>query len=568
MIGKCLKNVLGTKGYDEFIAFTPDCHVQKVEEVWASFEKSRHGLNTLKMIVSRVNLEGFKDWQTEVVHLAAFGATKPTASITEIADIAHFLYGHRYIYTGGTSWWEFNGVWQKMTNASTLNQRFSRELSRLFERVYITYSQQIEEMEEPDPSLTRSQRKALDITVGLKDPGFKSKVLRECAETFLRTNFETEADEDHYILAMPNGILDMHDFKNIHVRPAYPDDWVTLQTGAGYYPDIYSWEHPDVQFYMEFKRKIIPDVSTREFSLKHKGSCLMGGNKDKYIPFNIGETAHNGKTTDAKADRRIFGTYSGKLPLGAIVGKTPGVNEVNPCIAATKGTRLQQLDEGNKHQELNASFFKLLGGNDEQWARSLYSNGSSFVPQYNVVMSGNSAPSSLNSAGDAGMTERVVLVPHNSRFVPNPPTSPEEQERLHIYKANPHISNDLTKRRDAGMWIYVQYLMKYLVEGLTVPAAVQKKTNGYRYANDPYLQFVDHKVDKTQNRSDYVPLKDMYVNYKAWFSESFPGKRIDNIEFFATEIERVLSAAEGSDRRIHGVKMKSEVRHYARQGGN
>ena len=567
MVGRCVKNSLGAKGLEIFKNFTHAKYSSETEQTWKTLSRSRHGLNSIKMMAERCNPDQFRAWQSDIATRAALGALGATAGITKIADIANFLYGYKYLYTGGTSWWAFeNNVWQKMTNAASLRQKFSRELSALFENIYNEVMHA--SMEDPENlELKKMAKKAENIVVGLQDPAFKSKVQIECQETFLQTKFEDETDEDPYILAMPNGILDMHGYKKgeIFLRPAYPDDWVTLQTRASYYPDIYNWDHPDVKYYMEFMRKILPDRSTREFCLKHKGSCLMGLSKDKLIPLNIGETAHNGKTTIAKVDRQIFGTYSGKLPLGAIVGRTPEVNAVNPAIAATKGTRLQQLDEGNRQQELNASLFKLLGGNDEQWARKLFSNGGSFVPQYNVVMYGNSAPSTLNSAGDSGVTERIVLIPHTSRFTSNPPESPEEQERLHIYKADPHICSELYERRDAGLWIYVEYLGKYLTEGLQQPDAVLKKTKAYQYVNDPYKQFVDAKLEMTHNRIDYVPLREIYATFKAWFMDAFPGKRTENLENFAVELGKVINATpEGGDRRMHGVKVKSDIRRVDR----
>jgi phage/plasmid-associated DNA primase len=562
-VGECIKNVLGSKGYDLFTNYTPSEFADNAESTWNTFKKTRYGLKSIKYIAETTNKEGFQDWKHTIMFAAGIGALKKTAKMTEIADIAKFLYDHRMICTNtvSQSWYHFNGTcWERMSGGESIKQKFSREMAKVFESIY----HEMNSMDQEDPDIKAMTKKAAEITRDLKDPGPKAALMRECSEIFLIRDFESNIDEDHYILGMPNGVLVMRDFKNIHFRRAYPDDWIGLQTGAEYHPEIYSWDHPDVKYVMNFKKQIVPDDETREFVLKHKGSCLMGGNKDKLCIINIGESAHNGKSTDATFDRQTFGTYSGKLPLGVVSGATPKANEVNPAIVMTKGTRLQQLDEASKKQEFNAAFMKLATGNDEQWARLLYSNGGSFIPQYNLVMSCNSPPSRIESAGDSGMDERLVLVPHVSRFTSNAPESIKEQWEMLVFKADPHIKNELKARVDAHMWILVQYLIKYLDEGLKKPKNVVDKTNKYQYSNNPYKQFVNDKLDVSGRAVDYVTLQDLYTNFKLWFLEAFPNKRTENREGFSEEIAKTIGPHTGDDKRYHGIKIKTEAKRYDR----
>jgi len=562
-LGECIKNVLGSKGYELFVNYTPEKWKDKAESIWKDFKKSRYGMRSIKFIAEITNEEKFQEWRHTVIFSAGVGALKKTAKMTEIADITKFMYDHKMVCTNSErqSWWGFNGTcWQKMSGGEMIRQKFSRELAKVFESIY----NEMSTMDQADRDVKDMTIKAAEITRGLKDPGFKTALMRECSEIFLKIDFESQADEDHYLLGMPNGVLVMRDFANVYMRNAYPDDMITLQTAAEYHPEIYSWEHPDVEFVMTFKKQILPDQDTREFSLKHRGSCLMGGNKDKFCVINIGESAHNGKSTDATFDRQTFGTYSGKLPLGAISGATPKINEVNPFLVMTKGTRVQQLDEASKKQEFNAAFVKLATGNDEQSGRKLYSDGVTFLPQYNLFMFCNSAPSRIESAGDSGMDERNVLIPHNSRFTVNAPESIEEQWKTSTFKANLHIKNELKARVDAYLWILVEYLKKYLKEGLKKPQTVIDKTNKYQYSNNPYKQFAHDRLEMTGRQVDYVTLQDLYANYKVWYSDSFPGKRLENREDFCCEIMKNIGTPIGDDKRFHSVKMKIEAKRFER----
>lgn len=560
-VGECLKNVLGRAGLEILEPYTSENLKEELNSMWIKLPKSRYGLASLKILAERQDKEKYQKWCTDVVWTAAIGSLKKTAGMTEIADIAKFLFGHLFVCTNAVSqtWWSFNGTcWERVNGGSTIKQKFSREMAIIYEAVY----DEISTMDQEEDSTRLMTKKAAEITKGLKDQGFKISLMKECAEICEVKDFESQMDEDHYLMGLPNGILDMRDFSNIHLRPSYPDDWISLQTHASYRPDIYSWDHEDVKFVMNFKRQILTDDATREFSLKHRGSCLMGGNKDKLFIINIGETAHNGKTTDATFDRATFGSYAGKMPLGAISGPTPKANEVNPALVMTKGTRIQQIDEVSKKQEFNAAFMKAMCGNDEQTGRALYSNGITFLPQYNTFMSCNTAPTRIESAGDAGMDERGVLIPHESRFTSKAPESIEEQWRQRVFKANPHIKIELNKRIDAYLWILVEYLKKYLKEGLQQPQRVIEKTQKYQYSNNPYIQFKSEKLEITTRPVDYVALQDLYVNYKLWFADSYPGKRIENKESFSQEIEKVLGQPTGSDLRFHGIKLKSIAKHF------
>lgn len=573
-VGNCLKNILGNAGYPLFEQFTPSQFGPQDNEnpiapdpkrTWSDFKKTRYGIKSLKFLAEKLNRETYDTWKTTVIWQAALGCLKKTAGVTEIADIVKFMYEPYFVCTNIKTqiWWSYNGhCWELQSQGEDIKQRFSRELAIIFEEVYDEFSR----MDQEADGVKQMADKAAFITKGLKTPGSKMELMRECSEVFLDRKFENDMDEDHFILGLPNGILDMRDFNNVHLRDSYPDDRVSLQMNAEYHPEIYSEEHPDVIFVRDFKEKLLPDPEIRKFAMKIVASCLMGGNKEKLCVINIGETAHNGKTTDAKFIRHTFGSYSGKLPLGTISGRTPDMNQANPALVLTKGTRIQQIDEASKKQEFNAAFVKLSTGNDEQTGRLLYQNDVTFTPQFTLFMGCNSAPSRIESAGDAGMDERGVLIPHTSRFTKDAPDSIEEQWKRKVFKANPHINQDLKKRIDAYLWILVQDLKDYLKNGLQFPKAVVEKTNNYQYSNNPYLQFKQEKLDITSRPIDYVTLHDLYSNYKSWFLDAYPGKRVDNKEGFGEEMIKVIGTPVGDEKRYAGVKLKTEAKRFERNG--
>jgi phage/plasmid-associated DNA primase len=114
------------------------------------------------------------------------------------------------------------------------------------------------------------------------------------------------------------------------------------------------------------------------------------------------------------------------------------------------------------------------------------------------------------------------------------------------------------------LWVLVEYLKKYLKEGLTKPQSVIDKTSKYQYSNNPYKQFAHDRLEATNRQVDYVPLQDLYANYKLWFTDSFPGKRLENREDFSLEIAKTIGEPIGDDKRFHGYKIKTEAKRFER----
>lgn len=576
-MGQCLYNVLDDDGLELFVRYSPQQFEDQANAVWSSYQKTRHGLSALRTIARKLNKEKFNLWIDECVMAAAIGAVGECAAMTEIADIAKFKFGDYFVCSnvGSQTWWQHNGRWQQLSHGHSLREKFSRELCPIFVRVRTG----ITELGDED-NVKAMYKKCVDIIKGLKDPGFKGVLMRECADKFYIEDFEAQCDENHDILCVKNGIMVFNQKEVVrdptgetddiirdvkpYLRDSYPEDLVTLQMEVPYDPTL-SWEHPDVMFIMEFFKKVLYKPDLIDFSLKHKASCLTGKNKNKFLVMNIGKTAHNAKSTCATLDRVTFGKYSGKLPLSVITGKPLAAGAADPAIACTKGTRLQQLDEVNKTMQINPTNLKTFTGNDEVWARKLYSNGSTFLPQFTMIMYANEAPDAKNCASDNGVHERNVWVPHDSRFTTTAPSSVEEQWRLRVFKADPHIDVELKKRAYAYFWILVQYYTKYTEEGLTLPDEVAAANARYRLANDIYSQFVSSRMEKTDRHADYVSVFDIYTVYKLWFAEAYPQSKITDRESFASELERLLGKPESDEKRYHGYKMKSEVKTFNRQ---
>lgn len=566
-VGQCLYNLLKNRGKELFERYTVPKFRERLEEVWQKFEETddnlncprkRYGLGSLKIMASRYNKQKYDEWIETTAKAAAIGALEETAGMTEIADIVKLMYDSFYICTSVKSqiWWHFNGtIWMKLSGGHAIQQCFSRYLSPIFKDIYKAI-----DAVDGDADVKNMKKRAADITRGLKNPGFKSVLMTECSQIFLNEDFNIFCDEDPKLLGLPNGVLELEKDR-MYLREAYPEDWITLQMGVPY--DIkMSWDHVDVKYVMNFFKKVLYKPDLIDFSLKHKGTCLLGGNMDKLLIMNIGTTAHNAKTTCATFDRFVFGRYSGKLPLSVlVVGRIPDQSSATPALAQTKGTRLQQFDEPSRKHEFNGSVAKNLTGNDELWVRQLYGEGFYIKPQFNIIMYGNDAPHNRSDGNDSGMIERTVWVPHDSRFTMEAPESEEEQWKTRTFKADPHINIELHKRGSAYLWILVEYLKKWYTEGLKKPQEVVERTKEYHRENNIYAQYKEERIEVTGYRSESVTVIQLYTEFKVWFNSSYPQNQLPNRADFDKCIKKILGEPSGdTEKRYHGIKVKSDIK--------
>jgi len=445
-----------------------------------------------------------------------------------------------------------------LDGGTTLKQKFSRVLVKQFVEIKGTIENIIDPEDKDDPN-RRTLARCVTIIKGLKEQSFKNNLMAECSETFYIANFEDDCDENQYLLAFPNGV---YDFKIMAFRDTYPEDWVTLQTGVDY--KDFDWDDQEVKDVMLFFKKVLYEQDIIDFTLGHKATCLLGFNMDKFLVMYVGETAHNGKTTYQKLDKWAFGKYAGKLPLGVIVGKTPEAGAANPAMAATKGKRLEYIDEANKTQQINYSALKTMTGNDEFIARKLFSNGGPINPQFTLIMVVNQPPKSASS--DAAIWERFVMIPFDSRFTSSAPESVEEQWKKRVFPADPFIEEKLKKLAPAYMWILIQYFIRYQEEGgLKKPQAVLDKTKKYQKANDFFVQFKEGKLEYTGRNSDYVACDELYVQFKEWYKETGqPGNPAPKDEFYE-EMVRILGPSSRDDhKRWFGYKIKVKITTFGR----
>lgn len=568
MIGQCIYNI-DDEDYDQFHRYTPESFLEESENLWDSYKHTFHGIRTIRFLAQLLSKETYDEYIEECIRTAAQDALEPTASFTELADIAYYMYSNHFIYTGEDedtgrkgNWYKFHKHrWQNIGTGGMLKKKFSRHMARIFKDIYDTYDEIIKESveagEEADPIALAKLSRCQKIIKGLKTPGYKRSLLEECCEIFEDREFLVRLDENKTTLGWKNGIMDL---ETKLLRNTYPDDYISLQMGVSYI-SRFTWESPGVVRIMKYLTQMlhIPDII--DFVIKHKATCMVGGNLDKWFVMYLGPLANNSKTTYQKLDIKTFGDYFMKIPLGTITGKTPEGNAVDPVWASAKGVRLVEVDEGNQKQQLNESILKTRCGNDPYKARKLYSNGTTINPQFSLIFNLNRKPGNGQISSDAAVWEKILTVIFGSRYTRDAPEDPEEQIAQRHYPAIPNVEEVLYEDAAEYAWILVEYLKKYEEEGIKKPESTIEEMKDYMLRNDDFQKFFNDKVIQTNRNTDFIQLDTLYSRYKVWHDEDVPGRTPVPKDEFEFEFSRVLdSVPEGPTKRWFGYKVKSSIK--------
>lgn len=70
------------------------------------------------------------------------------------------------------------------------------------------------------------------------------------------------------------------------------------------------------------------------------------------------------------------------------------------------------------------------------------------------------------------------------------------------------------------MSLLIHKFPDYRRYGITEPAEVLKYTNRYRSESDLNLQFMEDNIEKTNNKTDFININELFSTYKIWHKDS------------------------------------------------
>ena len=437
----------------------------------------------------------------------------------DIAKILYRMYGGTYVCASINQdiWYEFeNHGWKRVEAGTTLRARISDVLVEQYTASIREISTQNANISEADLMVLKKRVESMRrIISNLKSSPFKNNVMKECKEVFYNENFLRLLDRNKYIIRFRNGIYDL----KTHVfRDGLPEDYCSLRLGVDYVE--FGESDEKVLQVNDFFMKIFPDRSVREYFIDIASEVFVGGNHQKKIWFWTGQ-GDNGKSVMESIFEKMMGEYAMKLPTSLFTGKRTQSSGANPELArCAGGQRWVMAQEPGKKEVFNIGICKELSGNDTFYARGLYQEGREVTPMFKVGIVCNDPP--VVPDNDKAFWNRIRLIPFESKFCDDAPSSPEEQLRQKRFPIDRSFDDKIPALLEAFAW----YLLNHRKKGLSFvePEKVRMYTEAYRLKNDIYAQFTQECIVEESKGS--ITLAEVYAYFKEWHKESLPNHSI------------------------------------------
>ena len=483
----------------------------------------RIGLSTLEFFAKQDNEEQYEKYINDNIDRYIKDSING-CSHTDIARALFVMYSTEFKCSSIAHglWYQYDKHrWKKIDSGVTLSMKISDDssgslLSRFFE-YNMEYARKVAMANDDGEKAMYSVKlkQVQKVISSLKTSPFKKNVMKECMEIFFDDNFLNNLDKNSNLIGFRNGVYDLK--QNIF-REGLPEDYISLQMPIEY-KELKETDKSVLNVY-DFFEKIFPDRSIRDYFMDISSEVFVGGNKRKHVYFWSGE-GDNGKSVTQMIFEKMLGEYAVKLPTSLIVGKRTQSSAACPELArAGNGVRWAVLQEPDKKDVINIGILKELSGNDTFFARGLYKEGTEIEPMFKLAVICNDPP--LVPYSDKATWNRIRVIPFESTFSNNAPSSYEQQLLEKKFPKDPYFDEKIPDMTQALAWI----LLKHKKSGIRSPEPDKVKiaTEFYRKKNDIYRQFMEEKV--VEEKSSSLTIAELYTVFKEWYKESLPNQPI------------------------------------------
>jgi putative DNA primase/helicase len=311
----------------------------------------------------------------------------------------------------------------------------------------------------------------------------------------------SEWERDPWILPCENGVVDL---RTGQLRPGVPEDYYRLAC-----PTVWTGLDTDAPTWKKFLEDVFAgNQDIIAFLQRFLGSALIGKVVTRSLPIFYG-VGSNGKSTLLETLKAVVGPFAEPIPRHLLLqtSRERSSGAPAPEVLDLQGKRLVWASELEESEILATARVKHLTGNDSLAGRPLYSNTTiRFTPSHSIILQTNHKP--RVDGGDPALWDRILLVPFDIRFVPDP-------KEPHERKQDPGIREALLEERSGILAWLVRGTQVFLANNqqLDAPLIVQAATAEYKLDEDEVSQFIENCVVK--GAGQILVLK-LYQTYERW----------------------------------------------------
>jgi putative DNA primase/helicase len=308
----------------------------------------------------------------------------------------------------------------------------------------------------------------------------------------------TDFDADPYLLNTP---ACAYNLKTMETVPDRESRNLTQVTTC----NLNTLAKPCKRWYSFIDQIMSHDKEKAAFLQRALGYSLLGINREECMFIAYGSQTRNGKGTLFSSIQSALGSeYMGgsdpMLICEAKNGKSIDFNSPQPALRKLVNTRLVNISEIKREQQIDASALKAMTGRDTLTTRGLFEGSFDFVPQYSIWVNTNYLPAISDDT--VFKSDRIWVITFDESFTENN----RDRDLKEIFQSEENRPTILK-------WL-IDGCADYFKTGLNPPDCVRKATADYRLKYDRIGNFI--KDCCTLGDDLKVQRGDLYNAYRSW----------------------------------------------------
>lgn len=319
-----------------------------------------------------------------------------------------------------------------------------------------------------------------------------------------------DIDRNPWLLACPNGVLDLRTAKFSSGRPG---DYLLKSIAV-------PWEGLDAPcpvwdaFFAEIHQH---DQEIIDFLYRMFGYALTGLTTEHFIGFFLGD-GRNGKGTMFEVLRYLMGELGWSISPELILEQKNARSSAGPSpdLMSLHGRRVVIASESDENRRVSLERVKRLTGGDTINARAPHDRfETNITPTWKLFFYTNHVPANLTR--DFAMRQRLVYLQYPLKFVDSPdPTDPHQRRK------NPELQDQLKAEASGILARLVRGCLDWQEQrGLHPPDKIRADIDTLAKNQDTFQMFFSEMI--TEDRDGWVPFKTLYEAFVAWYEDDVGG---------------------------------------------
>ena len=323
-------------------------------------------------------------------------------------------------------------------------------------------------------------------------------------------------DQQHYIKACPNGVIDL---RTGELSPGRPEQYILNAIATEYDPELLKKSDPCPEINKFLLSSMDGDQELVNFIWRLLGYGLITERRDHIFTIFWGEHGRNGKDTLIKLVTHVLGqSLSGDVPVEMFLQmqQTRNSSAPSPDVLALRGMCIAWINEAEEGQRFALAKLKKLTGGGYITARGLQDKlQTTWLQTHLPIMTTNELPKA--KADDAAFWARAVLVKWPLSFVENP-------EQPYERPADKDLYEKVCAEAKGALARMVLGAMEYLRDGLKIPDKVKQWTREQRTSWDDVGLFLsdwcelEEHQDNPDNYRTRIKATELHEAFCIWYA--------------------------------------------------